>query len=92
MLVTKIQRPKIFKLKKKNDLLITKKQKQKKKKQKKENINGWNHDTCACIFDESVGGAGNTQWGKGSHTMSVACFNYSIAEVWTANTCLTTAC
>ena len=64
MLVTKIQRPKIFKLKKKNDLLITKKKKTKKKK----NINGWIHDTCACIFDESVGGAGNTQWGKGSHT------------------------
>ena len=62
MLVKKIQRPKIFKVKKKKkDLLITKKNKQK-------NINGWNHDTCACIFDESVGGAGNTQWGKGSHT------------------------
>ena len=61
MLVTKIQRPKIFKLKKKNDQLITK------KKKKNNNINasikGWNHDTCACIFDESVGGAGNTQWG-----------------------------
>ena len=30
--------------------------------------------------------------GRGRIPMSVACFNYSIAEVWTANTCLTTAC
>ena len=30
--------------------------------------------------------------GRGGIPMSVACFNYSIAEVWTANTCLTTAC
>ena len=59
MLVTKIQRPKIFKLKKKWST---------NNKKKKKNLNGWNHDTCACIFDESVGGAGNTQWGKGSHT------------------------
>ena len=30
--------------------------------------------------------------GRGRIPVSVACFNYSIAEVWTANTCLTTAC
>ena len=30
--------------------------------------------------------------GKGRISMSVACFNCSIAEVWTANTCLTAAC
>ena len=29
--------------------------------------------------------------GKGRIPVSFACFNYSIAEVWTANTCLTTA-
>ena len=30
--------------------------------------------------------------GKGRIPVSVACFNFSIAEVWTANTGLTTAC
>ena len=48
--------------------------------------------TPACAFSM------NQSWvqaihseGKGRIPMSVACFNYSIAEVWKANTCLTTA-
>ena len=35
---------------------------------------------------------GNTQWGRGRIPVSVAFFNCLIAEVRTANTCLTTAC
>ena len=73
MLVTKIQRPKVFKLKKKNDLLITKKT--------PKNINdeimiparvfSMNQSVVQAIHSEG--------WGR--IPMSVACFNYSIAEV-----------
>ena len=94
MLLTKIQRPKIFKLKKKKDLLITKQQQKKKKKkqqQKKKHkrIKSW----CLRVYFRQF-----SRWcrqhseGRGCIPMSVACCNYSIAEVWTTNTCLTTAC
>ena len=53
MLVAKIQCPKNFKMEKKNDHLVTKKKK--KKKKKNASLKGWKHDTCMCIFDESVG-------------------------------------
>ena len=59
MLVTNIQRPK------------EKKSINNKKKNKKKNA-GLKHDTCVCVFDESVVSASNTQWGKGSHT-DVSC-------------------
>ena len=74
MLVTKIQRPKILKWKKKSINNKTNKQTNASLK----------HDTCVYVFDESVVGASNTQIhseGKGRIPVSVACFNYSIAKV-----------
>ena len=55
----------------------------KKKKKKKCQPQAWhlNQSSMQAIHSE----------GKGRIPVSVACFNYSIAEVWTANTCLTTA-
>ena len=46
---------------------------------------------CAFSMNQSSVQAIHSE-GKGRIPVSVACFNYSIAEVWTANTCLTTAC
>ena len=46
---------------------------------------------CAFLRNQLVG-TGNTQWGRICILVSVACFNCSIVEVWTANACLTTAC
>ena len=54
MLVMKIQRPKILKWKKKNLFITTKKKQQQKNASLK-------HDTCVCVFDESVVGASNSQ-------------------------------
>ena len=87
MLVTKIQRPKILKWKKKsiND--------KKKNNNKKTPASRDESMTPACAFsmNQSSVQAIHSE-GKGHIPVSVACFNYSIAEVWTANTCLTTAC
>ena len=47
---------------------------------------------CAFSMNQSSVQAIHSE-GKGRIPVSVTCFNYSIAaEVWTTNTCLTTAC
>ena len=84
MLVTNIQRPKILKWKK-NNLLITKK-----KKPQKTPASSMT-PACAFSMNQSSMQAIYSE-GKGRKPVSVACFNYLIAEVWTVNTCLTTAC
>ena len=71
MLVMKIQRPKILKWKKKN-LLIT-------KKNKKTPASSMT-PACAFSMNQSSVQAIHSE-GKGRIPVSVACFNYSIAEV-----------
>ena len=44
---------------------------------------------CAFSMNQSLVQAIHSE-GRGRIPVPVACFNYSIAEVWTANTCLTT--
>ena len=70
MLVTKIQRPKILKWKK--NLLITKE----KKPTRDESMT----PACAFSMNQSSVQAIHSE-GKGRIPVSVACFNYSIAEV-----------
>ena len=89
MLVTKIQHPKIFKWKKKNDQ-VTKKKKKKKKKCQPQGMKTWHLHVHFRWISWSVKAIHIE--GRGRIPVSVACFNCSIAEVWTANTCLTTAC
>ena len=80
----KIQRPKILKWKKKS---INNKKNQNKKTPPASSMT----PACAFSMDQSSMQAIYSE-GKGRIPVSVACFIYSIAEVWTANTCLTTAC
>ena len=76
MLVSKIQRPKILKWKKKN-LLITKKTKQRKTPASRDESMA---PACAFSMNQSSVQAIHSE-GKGHIPLSVACFNYSIAEV-----------
>ena len=86
MLVTKIQRPKILNWKKKN-LLITKKKTTTKTKTRQPQA--WHLRVRFPWISRLVQAIHSER--RGHIPVSVACFNYSIAEVWTANTCLTTA-
>ena len=85
MLVTKMQRPKILKWKKK---FINNKKTP--KKQTKKTPASSMTPACAFSMNRSSVQAIHSE-GKGGIPVSVACFNYSIAEVSPANTCLTTA-